>query len=279
MRVLTQNEMKAFETNLYEEEKSGHTIEKYLRDSRCFMEWAGERPLHKAAVLEYKRLLCKQYAPASVNSMVSSINALFAFLGWHDLKVKTLKIQRRIFADREKELTKAEYARLLDAAKRRKNERVYYLMQTVAATGIRISELSAITVSAVMQGQAVISCKGKIRQIFLPKKLCKLLKTYIKKQKMKSGAVFVSRNGNPLNRSNIWKLLKGLCKEAGVSKAKVFPHNFRHLFARTFYAMQKDIVRLADILGHSSMETTRIYTIESGEVHRRQIQKLGLLRC
>ena len=195
------------------------------------------------------------------------------------MKVKTLKIQRRIFADKSKELTKAEYERLLTAAKDRKNERLYYLMQTIASTGLRVSEIKYVTVDAVRSGQAVINCKGKIRQIFLPKKLCKMLKEYTKKQNIKSGSVFVTRTGKSLDRHAIWKMLKDLCENAGVSRDKVFPHNFRHLFARTFYSLQKDIVRLADILGHSSVETTRIYTMETGEVHRRQIQKLGLLKC
>lgn len=279
MKILTKARIKEFELYLYEEEKSENTIEKYIRDVRFFMEWVKDRGLDKSVILEYKHLLCEKYAPRSVNAALSSLNAVFTFLDWHELKVKTLKIQRQIFADREKELTKAEYERLLEAAKHKKNERLYYLMQTIGSTGIRISELSAITVSAVMQGQAIINCKGKIRQIFLPKKLCKMLKDYIKRHKIKSGSVFVSRNGKPLNRSNVWKKMKDLCSAAGVSKSKVFPHNFRHLFARTFYSLQKDIVRLADILGHSSIETTRVYTIESGTEHIKQLQKLGLLRC
>ena len=211
--------------------------------------------------------------------MLSSINAFFIFMGWYDLKVKTLKIQRRIFADKSKELSKTEYERLLAAAKNKNNERLYYLMQTIASTGLRVSEIKYVTCEAVRQGQAVINCKGKIRQIFLPKKLCQMLKEYIKSRNIKSGAVFVSKNSRPLDRSNIWKMLKDLCKSAGVSKDKVFPHNFRHLFARTFYSLQKDIVRLADILGHSNIETTRIYTMESGTEHIKQLQKLGLLRC
>ena len=279
MRSLTQNKIKEFEIYLYEEEKSENTIEKYIRDVRFFMEWAKDRKIDKSIVLEYKHLLCEKYAPRSVNAALSSLNAIFTFLDWHELKVKTLKIQRQIFADRKKELTKAEYERLLEAARSKKNERLYYLMQTIGSTGIRISELSAITVSAVMQGQAIINCKGKIRQIFLPKKLCKILKGYIKRHKIKSRSVFVSRNGKPLNRSNVWKMMKDLCSAAGVLKSKVFPHNFRHLFARTFYSLQKDIVRLADILGHSSINTTRIYTVESCDVHIKQLQKLGLLRC
>ena len=200
-------------------------------------------------------------------------------MGWYDLKVKTLKIQRRIFADESKELSKAEYERLLSAAQNKKNERLYYLMQTIASTGLRVSEMKYVTCEAVRQGQAVINCKGKIRQIFLPKKLCQMLKRYIKSRNIKSGSVFVTKSGRPLDRCAIWKMLKNLCESADVSKDKVFPHNFRHLFARTFYSLQKDIVRLADILGHSSVETTRLYTMESGTEHIKQLQKLGLLQC
>lgn len=276
--IITNELINNFKIYLYEEERSGNTIEKYIRDVRFFSEWLKDRRIDKSVIIGYKKELCERYAIKSVNSMLSSLNAFFVFMGWHDLKLKTLKVQRRIFADKSKELTKPEYERLLSAAKHKKNERLYYLMQTIASTGLRVSEIKYVTVGAVSKGQAVINCKGKIRQIFLPKKLCKMLKEYIKSRNIKSGAVFVSKNGKPLDRSNIWKMLKDLCESAGVNKDKVFPHNFRHLFARTFYSLQKDIVRLADILGHSSIETTRIYTIESGEEHIRQLQKLGLLR-
>ena len=268
-----------FEMYLYEEERSGNTIEKYMRDIRFFREWLQDRNIDKSVVIEYKKELCERYAVKSVNSMLSSINAFFIFMGWYDLKVKTLKIQRRIFADKSKELSKTEYERLLAAAKNKNNERLYYLMQTIASTGLRVSEIKYVTCEAVRQGQAVINCKGKIRQIFLPKKLCKMLLSYIKERNIKSGSVFVTKTGKPLDRSHIWKMLKSLCEAAGVSRDKVFPHNFRHLFARTFYSLQKDIVRLADILGHSNIETTRIYTMESGTEHIKQLQKLGLLRC
>ena len=279
MKTITDEVIKRFELYLYEEEKSGSTIEKYMRDIRFFREWLQGRNIDKSVVIEYKKELCERYAVKSVNSMLSSINTFFVFLGWHDLKVKTLKIQRRIFADKSKELSKAEYERLLFAARDKKNERLYYLMQTVASTGVRVSEIKYVTCEAVKAGQAVINCKGKIRQIFLPKKLCKMLKQYIKSKNIKSGSVFITRSGKPLDRCTIWKMLKGLCESAGVLKEKVFPHNLRHLFARTFYSLQKDIVRLADILGHSSIETTRIYTMESATEHIKQLQMLGLLQC
>lgn len=279
MRILTNELVENFKMYLYEEERSKNTIEKYLRDIKSFRAHIGEKELEKSDVLEYKKLLCEKYAPKSVNSILSSLNALFAFMNWYELRVKILKIQRRIFADRSKELTKAEYERLLTAAKTAKNERLYYLMQTIASTGLRVSEIKYVTTDALKSGQAVINCKGKLRQVLLPKELCRMLKKYAETHGIKSGSIFVSKSGKPLDRSNIWKMMKALCKSASVSRDKVFPHNFRHLFARIFYSLQKDIVRLADILGHSSVETTRIYTMESGSEHRRLIQKLGLLRC
>lgn len=278
MRRITAKEIDRFEAYLVNEEKAATTIGKYRHDVTALQRWAGDTVLSKATVLAYKAYLCERYAPASVNAALSSLNRFFAFMEWYDLHVKSLKIQRQIFASADKELTKAEYERLLQAAKSRGNERLYFLMQAVCSTGLRVSEVRFVTVAAVARGIAEINCKGKRRQVFLPKQLCQILKQYIKEQKIKSGAVFVTKNGNPLDRSNIWSDMKKLCKAANVSEKKVFPHNLRHLFARTYYSLQKDIVRLADILGHSSVNTTRIYTMETGEIHRRQIQKLGLLR-
>lgn len=267
MKIITNDIINRFKLYLYDEEKSDNTIEKYMRDIRFFRVWLDGGEVNKSTVLDYKKKLCEKYAPRSVNSILSSLNAFFVFMEWHDLKVRTLKIQRQIFADKEKELTKAEY------------ERLYYLMQTIGSTDLRISELKYVTCEAVNTGQAIINCKGKIRQVFLPKQLCKMLKVYIKQQEIKSGSVFITKSGKPLDRSTVWKMLKNLCESANVARSKVFPHNFRHLFARIFYSLQKDIVRLADILGHSSINTTRIYTIETGEIHIKQIQRLGLLRC
>ena len=279
MRQLKSAQILKFKKHLIEEEKSKATLEKYVRDIEAFHAWIGEKDLDKSCVLSYKAYLCEKYATASVNSMLSSINSFFTYLEWYELRVKTIKVQKQIFASNEKELTKSEYERLLSAAKAKSNQRLYLLMQTICSTGIRVSELRFITVEAINRGRAEINCKGKQRCAFLPTELCKILKEYVKEQKIKSGAVFVSKNGNPLDRSNIWSDMKKLCKEAGVSEKKVFPHNLRHLFARTYYTLQKDIVRLADILGHSSVNTTRIYTMETGEIHRKQIQRLGLLRC
>lgn len=279
MRKITQEMMENYKIFLINEEKAQATISKYLHDIADFQIWLVNQDLSKTTVLAYKAYLCDHYAPTSVNAALSSLNSFFNFMEWFDLRVKNLKIQKQIFASTDKELTKAEYDRLLKAAKQKKNERLYFLMQTICSTGIRVSEVQYITVEAVKRGIAEIHCKGKHRQVFLPKQLCQILKQYIKEQKRKSGAVFVTKNGNPLDRSNIWSDMKKLCKAANVSEKKVFPHNLRHLFARTFYSLQKDIVRLADVLGHISINTTRIYTMETGEIHRRQIQKLGLLRC
>ena len=279
MRKITNELIMSFKNYLIEEEKSENTIEKYIRDITFFMAWLCGQEVTKILALDYKKVLCEKYAPASVNAAISSLNSFFVFMEWHDIRIKALKIQRQIFSSKDKELTKAEYERLLNAAKSKKNERLYYLMQTICSTGIRVSELRYITTSAVHSGQAVINCKGKMRIVILPKELCKMLKGYIRENNIKNGSVFVSRTEKPLDRSHIWKMLKALCETAGVSKDKVYPHSFRHLFARTYYSLQKDIVRLADILGHSSVNTTRIYTIETGDVHRKQIQKLGLLRC
>ena len=279
MRTITNENLSSYRIHLVNEEKSAATLEKYLRDVTEFSVWLSGKAIEKTVVLEYKAKLVEQYAPASVNSALSSLNSFFNFMEWYDLRVKNLKIQRQIFASADRELTKAEYERLLLAAKQKKNERLYLLMQTICSTGIRVSEVRFITVEAVDRGVAEINCKGKSRQVFLPRQLCQILKQYIKEQKIKSGSVFVTKNGNPLDRSNIWSDMKKLCRAANVSEKKVFPHNLRHLFARTYYSLQKDIVRLADILGHSSVNTTRIYTMETGEIHRRQIQKLGLLRC
>ncbi len=279
MRQITQERIEVYRQHLIEEEKSEITIEKYLRDIRAFGKWTCEEELDKARVLSYKVYLLERYAVASVNSVLSSLNSFFVFMEWFDLKVKTVRIQRQIFSSKQKELSKMEYERLLRAASSARNERMCLLMQTICSTGIRVSELKYITVAAVQLGQTDICCKGKRRCVFLPNALCKMLKKYIREKKIKSGPVFITKYGNPLDRSNIWSDMKKLCETAKVDSQKVFPHNLRHLFARTYYSRQKDIVRLADILGHSNVNTTRIYTQENGEIHRMQIQRLGLLCC
>lgn len=279
MTKLTLNEIGRFKEFLMQEEKSLATVKKYIYDTESFVIWLEGRAVDKQAVLQYKGELMERYAPASVNSILSALNMFFEFLGLYECKVKILKIQRQIFANRDKELSKQEYEKLLKEAEKKHNKKLNLIMQTICSTGIRVSELNYITVQAVRNEKAVINCKGKMRVVILPKQLCKMLEKYIKEQKIETGNVFITKTGKPMDRSNIWKLMKSLCDKAGVSKEKVFPHNLRHLFARTYYSLQKDIVRLADILGHSSINTTRIYTMESGEVHRIHIQKLGLLRC
>lgn len=279
MRVISQKTIENWKNHLIEDEKSLATTEKYIRDISAFSNWLGGKTADKKIVLEYKECLIKSYAPASVNSILSSLNSFFAFMEWYELKVKTLKIQKQIFASAEKELTRAEYMRLLNAARQKGNTKLYLLMQTICAMGIRVSELKFVTVESLAVKKANINMKGKMRTIIIPNDLCKMLASYAKRQKISKGSIFVSQSGRPMDRSNIWKLMKCLCEAAKVAKEKVFPHNLRHLFARTFYSIQKDVVRLADILGHSNINTTRIYTMETGEEHRRLIQKLGLLQC
>ena len=278
IKIITDDLIEKYKDFLINEEKASATLEKYMRDIKAFSEWMSGSELDKRKVLDYKEYLIGKFAPASVNSVLSSINSFFEFNNWYEMKVKMLKIQKQIFAQKDKELSKAEYERLLDAAKAKSNERLYLLMQTICSSGIRVSELQYVTVEAVKIRKATINCKGKMRIVILPKELCRMLTEYAKNQNITSGSVFITKTGKPLDRSTIWKMMKALCESARVSKYKVFPHNLRHLFARTFYTLQKDIVRLADILGHSSVNTTRIYTMETGEIHRRQIQKLGLLR-
>lgn len=278
IKFITDDLIEKFKDFLINEEKASATLEKYMRDIKAFSEWTLGSELDKRKVLEYKEYLIGKFAPASVNSVLSSLNSFFEFNNWYELKVRMLKIQKQIFAQKDKELSKTEYERLLDAAKAKSNQRLYLLMQTICSSGIRVSELQYVTVEAIKLRKATINCKGKMRIVILPKELCRMLTEYAKIQNLTSGSVFVTKTGKALDRSTIWKMMKALCESARVSRYKVFPHNLRHLFARTFYTLQKDIVRLADILGHSSVNTTRIYTMETGEIHRKQIQKLGLLR-
>ncbi len=279
MKKIKQKTITEFENKLREEEKATATVEKYIRDIKVFNNWLGEKELSKEIVIEYKEMLKENYAKTSVNSILASLNSLFDYMNLPCLKVKNIKIQKQLFISREKELTKSEYQRLLNAATQKGKNKLCLIMQTICSTGIRVSELKFITVASIKKGLADIDCKGKTRTVIIPEALCKTLKKYTAERNITSGSIFVSKNGKPMDRSNIWKLMKSLCEAAGVSKEKVFPHNLRHLFARTYYSVEKDISRLADILGHSSVETTRIYTVESGDIHRKQIQKLGLLLC
>lgn len=275
--TITPERIEKYAAYLRESERSGSTIRKYVHDLGALSEFLRGRPVSKGALLEWKEELVGQYAPASVNNKLAAINGFLAFCGLNELRLRKLKIQKSLFLSEEKELTKSEYVRLVRAAERAENERLSLVIQTICATGIRVSELRFITAEAVQTGRAEVANKGKRRTVFLPDKLRKLLKSYLQKQKITPGAVFVSKNGKPLDRSNIWRDMKKLCESAGVEPSKVFPHNLRHLFARTYYSLEHDLSRLADILGHSNVTTTRIYTAESGAVHARQIGRLGLV--
>lgn len=263
--------------HLREQERSAATLQKYAHDLKELCAYLQDAQLTKAALIAWKEQLIGKYAPATVNSMLTAANGYLRFYGWGNLTVKQLKVQKSLFADESKELTREEYAHLVQAAQRKDNERLALVIQTICVTGIRVSELRFITVEAVQTGRTEISNKGKRRLVFLPEKLRKLLRSYARKQKKTTGAVFTTRTGKPLDRSNIWRDMKALCESAGVAPEKVFPHSLRHLFARTFYTLEKDLSRLADILGHSSIVTTRIYTAESGAVHARQMGRLGLV--
>lgn len=276
-RIITEAMLLRYRAYLEEEEKSRNTIEKYMRDLRAFRSWLSDRPVSRQETAAYKERLKEIYTVRSINSMLSSVNSFFRYCGWTDCCVRQLRVQNQIFCPREKELSKEEYRKLVETARRQKKERLEAALQTICATGIRISELSFITVDAVLRGSAEVSCKGKCRQVFLPQKLQLILRQYIRRKKIRSGPVFVTESGKPWDRSNIWREMKALCREAGVSAGKVFPHNLRHLFARTYYNMKKDIAKLADILGHSSINTTRIYIISTGREHQRQMSSLGLV--
>lgn len=275
-RKIKDTQIQSFYQYLIREEKSRATVEKYLRDVRAFAVYVGEEIISKEVVMAWKKeLQIKEYAVRSINSMLASLNSLLDFLGWSDCKVKSIKQQKQIYCAEEKELSRAEYMRLLEAAE--KKPQLQLVMKTICGTGIRVSELKFFTVENVKQGEVTVNCKAKSRTVLIPSKLRKLLLDYSRKEKIRSGVIFINRNGEPLNRSCIWAQMKSLCEEAGVNPGKVFPHNLRKLFARTFYGIEKDIAKLADILGHSSIDTTRIYIMTTGIEHRRIIERLGLV--
>lgn len=276
-RTITRNILEAFQTYLLEAEKSAATIAKYMRDVRRFGGCTAQKALSRQSVLDYKAQLAQEYAITSANSMLASLNAFFRFAGWLDLCVRQFKVQRQAFISEEKELSRSEYERLVKAAHDGGNERLQLILQTICATGIRVSELAFITVEAVQQGEATVQCKGKLRPVFIVPKLRSQLLAYARNQKRTSGPMFVTRAGKPVSRTAIWRDMKALCRQANVAASKVFPHNLRHLFARTFYGMEKDIAKLADILGHSSINTTRIYIASTGAEHRRHMEHMGLV--
>lgn len=277
-KMLTAERMRRFEENLRHEERAQGTIQKYLRDVREFAAFLEGREAAREQAASWRdKLLADGIAPVTVNSKLSAVNKFFSFLGWEDSRVKYLRIQRRLFRSRERELSKEEYARLIGTAEKSGRERLALLMETICATGIRVSEVKYITVEAAREGRADISLKGKIRTILIPGKLRKKLLKYARQQKTASGEIFLTRSGKGLSRRQIWAEMKAVCRAAGVAPSKVFPHNLRHLFAQTFYKVCRDIAKLADVLGHSSIETTRIYLISSGAEHARKLDLLGLI--
>lgn len=277
-RILTPETLRDFQAYLKREEKSCNTVSKYLHDVREFCAYANGCEITRETVASYKgRLIEQGYAVCSINSMLASISSLLAFLGWSDCRVKSIKLQRRLCRPEEKELTKAEYIRLVNAAKHKGNERLNLILQTICGTGMRVSELRFITVDAVRSGAATVSLKGKTRTVIIVRELQKKLLRFAKERGICDGMLFVSRSGKALSRTNIWREMKRLCADANVSPEKVFPHNLRHLFARTFYSIEKDIAKLADILGHSSINTTRIYIVATGSEHRRRMENMRLV--
>jgi integrase/recombinase XerD len=268
-----------FRLRLEEEEKSSATIDKYIRDVRTFFAYAGvTESINKTTMIAYKEYLITKYAATSVNSMLTSVNIFLKEMNWHDCVVKILKIQKEAFRAKERDLTKEEYYQLVRTAERKGNIRLSLIMQTIGSTGIRISELKYITVAAINMGYASVCSKGKRRTVLLPEALCQKLKHYVREKKIQRGSVFVTRTGKNVDRSNVCHEMKALGREAGVMKKKIFPHNLRHLFALTYYRAKKDISHLADLLGHSNINTTRIYTLVSGEEQAKQIEFLGLVR-
>ena len=276
-RIITNSMIADFENYLRSDEKSETTIEKYLRDARAFTVFSEARGISKTVVMEFKASLVESYEITSANSMIAAVNAFLRFMGWVDCCIKQFKVQNKAFCSEEKELTKAEYIRLVNTAKEKGNERLNLIIQTICGTGIRVSELQFITVEAVRKGEAVVSCKNKTRTVFIVRELQKKLLNYIKSKSITSGCIFITKSGKPMSRCNIWREMKALCEQAGISPDKVFPHNLRHLFARTFYGIEKDIAKLADILGHSSINTTRIYIITTGAEHKRKMENMRLI--
>ena len=248
-----QEHLSAFARRLAEEERSAGTVEKYLRDAGAFLEWLAGAPVNREAVTGWKAHLVRSgYRPATINSMLAALNTFLRFIGLEDCRVRALRVQRRLFQSEERELSRQEYQRLLDTARTLGRDRLALVMETICAAGIRVSEVRYI-------------------------KLCRKLLKYARQQKTASGEIFLTKSGKPLSRRQIWAEMKRLCLRAGVAPTKVFPHNLRHLFARTFYQATRDVAKLADVLGHSSIETTRIYLISTGAQHRRDLDRLRLV--
>ena len=277
-KIMISEQLASFRAYLQDEERSEATVEKYLCEVTQFAAWLNDTEVTKSAVAEWKEhLLTSGYEPSTVNGKLTALDRFFDFMGWPDCKVKHLKLQRRLFRDDSRELTKAEYERLITTAEEMGKERLSLLMEAICGTGIRVSEVQYLTIEAAQQGKVEIYLKGKVRTILIPGKLCKKLLKYAKKHKIASGEIFLTRGGKSLSRKQIWAEMKALCKKAGVAPSKVFPHNLRHLFARTFYRVCRDVAKLADVLGHSSIETTRIYLISTGAEHAKTMDMLRLV--
>ena len=276
-KTITEENLAAFERLLFAEELSAGSVAQYARALRHLAAFLDGRPVSKELAVAWKETLSAVYAPVTVNAMLAAANRFFAAQDWNDCRVKALRIQRRVFRSAERELTRDEYVKLVETAAERGQERLALVTETICATGIRVSELRYVTVGALQRGRADVALKGKVRTILLPGQLCRKLLKYARRKKIASGEVFVTKSGKSLSRKQIWAELKTLCKRAGVAAGKVFPHNLRHLFARTFYRACRDIVKLADVLGHSSIETTRIYLISTGEEHANSVARLGLM--
>lgn len=277
-RLITPQKINEYIQIMLEEDKSRGTIEKYTRDLNAFFRWNNNRIICKEITISWKEyLLSRGYAPITVNSMLASLNGFFRFMEWNDLKIKFLKIQRKIFREQSKELTQPEYDKLINTAIGLHKDRLAMIMETICSCGIRVSEVKYITVEAIKSGKANISLKSKIRTILLPKKLCTKLIKYAKNKKIASGEIFITESGKGISRKQIWSEMKKLCDLCKIEKSKVFPHNLRHLFATTFHRIHRDIVKLADILGHSNIDTTRIYLATSGSEYQKQLDRLNLV--
>ncbi len=277
-QYITEKSVSAFAQTLRGEERAAGTVENYLRHIRNFAAFLGAAPAEQEAVIRWKEnLISQRYSPSSVNAMLAAVNKYLTFMGWRSCRVKPLRLQRKLFRESRRELSRAEYERLLAAAQAQRKERLALLIEAICATGVRVSEVQYLTVEAMRSRKAVISLKGKVRTIFIPGKLAKKLLKYARKSKIASGEIFRTRSGKGMSRKQIWAEMKALCAKAGVEASKVFPHNLRHLFAQVFYQVTKDVAKLADLLGHSSMETTRIYLLSTGEEHARQLDGLGLV--
>lgn len=276
-KIIETKMLEVFKVYLRENEKSKATCEKYVRDVNHFAEFVGGKAIDKGVLLDYKAELEKEYAATSANSMIAAVNSFLRYVGWCELCIKQFKIQKEAYSPEEKELSAAEFQRLVKTAENHKKERLSLVIQTICGTGIRVSELPYLTVEAVRKGEATVSCKGKTRKIFMVSKLRKKLLDYAKRNHIDSGMLFTTKTGKALDRSNIWREMKGLCELTGIPAEKVFPHNLRHLFARTFYSIEKDIAKLADILGHSNINTTRIYIMTTFAEHKRKMESMRLI--